>query len=402
VQKELQNQKQHAQQQEKELQKQVMLTTRQQQAILLEQEKLKNAEQEKNLQRLANQKMQADLQLAKIKSDENQKQLLIARKEKELQQAQVELKNKEIHSKDLQRNLTVVCVGLLIALSLFIYRNFRNQKKSNDLLSQEKQLSERLLADIQVKNKAITDNINYAQRIQSAILPDLDLIYATLPHSFVLYLPKDIVSGDFYAYAERKDRVLIIAGDCTGHGVSGAFMSMIGNSLLNQIINEKGIEEPATILNMLNAAVIESLKQNVNESHDGMDIAICAFDRDSRLMHYAGANRPLWLVRDKAIHVYKPDKFPIGGLQAARDRTFTNYTIELQPNDAIYIFTDGYADQFGGPQGKKLMTSRFKEMLLDIQDLTMEAQHNHLKTSFENWKGNEEQVDDVLVIGIRV
>jgi len=257
---------------------------------------------------------------------------------------------------------------------------------------------------IEIKNKAITDNLTYAQRIQSAILPDIKLIYKALAQSFILYLPKDIVSGDFYAFAERNGRVLIIAGDCTGHGVSGAFMSMIGGSLLNQIINERGIEEPALILNQLNASVIEALNQSENDSAaaDGMDVSVCSFDLNSNELQYAGANRPLWLIRNNNIETFAPDKFPIGGLQMARDRVFTNYTVRLQKNDTIYIFTDGYADQFGGGLGKKMMTAKFKEMLLSIQGMDMREQEKHLKDHFEEWKGHNEQVDDVLVIGVRV
>ncbi len=255
---------------------------------------------------------------------------------------------------------------------------------------------------IEIKNKSITDNLTYAQRIQSAILPDIKLIYKTLEQSFILYLPKDIVSGDFYSFAEKNHRVLIIAGDCTGHGVSGAFMSMIGGSLLNQIINERKIESPDEILNHLNASVIETFRQTENDSNDGMDVSICSFDLNAMELQYAGANRPLWLIRNKEIIVVKPDKFPIGGLQSAQDRQFTNHTLTLLKNDTIYIFTDGYADQFGGENGKKMMTSKFKEMLISIQDLDMRSQETHLKKHFDNWKGSAEQVDDVLVIGIRV
>jgi len=255
---------------------------------------------------------------------------------------------------------------------------------------------------IELKNKSITDNINYAQRIQSAILPDIKLIYKTLSQSFILFLPKDIVSGDFYAFAEKNERVYIIAGDCTGHGVSGAFMSMIGSSLLNQIINEKGISQPALILSSLNGAVIDSLKQTENESHDGMDISLCSFHLADKELQYAGANRPLWLVRDGECIVYQPDKFPIGGLQVARNRIFTNQTVQLQAGDTLYIFTDGYADQFGGTLNKKLMTAKFKEMLLSIQYMSMREQENWLKQYFEQWKGHNEQVDDVLVIGVRI
>ncbi len=275
------------------------------------------------------------------------------------------------------------------------------EERTRDIIRQKEEL-EISKKEIEIKNKSITDNINYAQRIQSAILPDIKLIYKALEQSFILFMPKDIVSGDFYSFAERNGRVLIIAGDCTGHGVSGAFMSMIGSSLLNQIINEKGIDEPALILTLLNRLVIEALKQGENESNDGMDISICSFDLNKYELQYAGANRPLWLIRDHKIEVYRPDKFPIGGLQAAKDRSFTNHVIQLTKNDTLYIFTDGYADQFGGQNGKKMMTAKFKEMLLAIQDKSMREQENYLKNHFENWKHDNEQVDDVLVIGVRV
>jgi serine phosphatase RsbU (regulator of sigma subunit) len=255
---------------------------------------------------------------------------------------------------------------------------------------------------IEIKNKAITDNLIYAQRIQSAILPDINLIHKTLGQSFILYLPKDIVSGDFYSFNKQGSNILIAAGDCTGHGVSGAFMSMIGSSLLNQIINEKGIAQPAEILTSLNTAVIETLKQNQNESTDGMDIALCSFNLAENELQYAGANRPIYLVRGNTLDIIKPDKLPIGGLQVASDRTFTNNTVKLQTGDTIYLFTDGFTDQFGGEKGKKLMAARFKEELLSIQHQGMQEQLAHLNAYFEGWKGDNEQVDDVLVIGIRV
>ncbi len=255
---------------------------------------------------------------------------------------------------------------------------------------------------IELKNKAITDNINYAQRIQSAILPDVQLIFKTLNDAFILFLPKDIVSGDFYAFAEKNERVIVVAGDCTGHGVSGAFMSMIASSLLNQIINERGVVEPDQILNQLNISIIETLRQSENESNDGMDISICSFDLNRKELHFAGANRPLWLLRNNQMQVFAPNKFPIGGLQMARERVFTKHIASLQKDDAVYIFTDGYADQFGGPNGKKLMTGKFRDMLLGIQHKNMKEQGAHLKHFFESWRGTNEQVDDVLVIGVRV
>ena len=402
LQRELEQQKTIAVKTSEQLEKQTQLTKIQEEKMLLDQQRLKLAEDEKSLQHMEYLKTQSELEAQQNKVAENQKLLALSQKEKELQSAQLALQTRMIQSKDLQRNLFIALGIILVAFCLFIFRNFRKQKQSNEVIRREQLRSESLLSEIQVKNKAITDNINYAQRIQSAILPDIKMIYKALEQSFILFLPKDIVSGDFYAFAEKNDRVLIVAGDCTGHGVSGAFMSMIASSLLNQIINEKDIAQPALILNHLNIAVIDALKQSENESSDGMDIAICSFDLSGKKVEYAGANRPLWLVRDNKAEVYKPDKYPIGGLQQARMRTYTNYELELQADDTVYIFTDGYADQFGGNHGKKLMTAHFKEKILSLQHLSMQDQHKHLLDYFEKWKGGHEQVDDVLVIGIRV
>ncbi len=256
--------------------------------------------------------------------------------------------------------------------------------------------------EIEIKNKSITDNLNYAKRIQSAILPNTELIHKSFRESFIIYYPKDIVSGDFYAFAEKGKRTLIVAGDCTGHGVSGAFMSMIGVSLINRLILENNMVEPDVILNNLNSAVIETFRQSESDSNDGMDVAVCSFDLAANQLYFAGANRPLWLVRDHEITVIQPDKFPIGGLQVAANRQFNSSSISLQKNDAIYIFTDGYADQFGGEKGKKMMTAKLREKLLSIQGKSMKEQEQDLKAHFTAWKGNHEQVDDVLVIGIRI
>ncbi len=298
---------------------------------------------------------------------------------------------------------TVSCGFLLVAVMAFLaFRGYQQKKRDNLIIEQEKRKSDELLCEVQLKNKEITDNINYALRIQNAILPDIKLIYKTLCESFLLYLPKDIVSGDFYGFAERNGKVVIIAADCTGHGVSGAFMSMIGSSLLNQIINERNITEPAEILRQLNIMIIESLNQNENETNDGMDVSICVFNAEMTELQYAGANRPLWVIRNNELITLSPDKHPIGGLQVAMDRKFSNHKVDLCKGDTLYLFSDGFADQFGGEKGKKLMTSKFKAELLAIQDKTMREQEYYLKTYFDRWKGKNEQVDDVLVIGIRV
>lgn len=255
---------------------------------------------------------------------------------------------------------------------------------------------------IEIKNKEITDSLVYAKRIQIAMLPDRKLLSKMLEQSFILFLPKDIVSGDFYAFSQRQNKILVGAADCTGHGVAGAFMSLIGGSLLYQIVNEKNVTEPALILDHLNEGIIRSLKQKENNSNDGMDIAVCAFDLEQNELKFAGANRPLWLIRNNELHFFKPDKYPIGGLQVMHDERFTQHVIQLQKGDTIYMFSDGYADQFGGDSGKKLMTKRFREQLLSIQNKSMHEQEEYLNNYFEDWKGAYEQVDDVLVIGIRI
>lgn len=256
--------------------------------------------------------------------------------------------------------------------------------------------------EITIKNKEITDNVNYAKRIQAAILPEMETIYRSLPDSFVLYLPKDIVSGDFYSFFHTDDTSIIIAADCTGHGVTGAFLSVVGNSLFTQIINERKILDPGKILDRMHEEVINTLNQRNSESTDGMDVSICTLNPGNKILKYAGANRPLWIVRNNEIIVYAPDKFPIGGLQISHEKNFTSHEIPVLKNDSIYIFSDGYADQFGGEFGKKLMTKKFKEILLSIQHLSMNDQKAYLNDFLENWKGKLEQVDDVLVIGIRI
>jgi len=224
-----------------------------------------------------------------------------------------------------------------------------------------------------------------------------------LNDSFIIYLPKDIVSGDFYSFSQKNDKVIIAAADCTGHGVTGAFMSMIGTSVLNQIINENGVTEPAQILKNLNAGIIDALKQSEGEKeiHDGMDIALCSLDLKNSTLKYAGANRPLWIFKNGEMTMIKPAKSAIGGYQSARKEEFSQHEIPVSKGDTIYLFTDGYADQFGGPEGKKFLSKRFREILKEIQPLSMSEQQKFLLKAFHDWKGNVGQVDDVLVIGVR-
>lgn len=277
-------------------------------------------------------------------------------------------------------------------------------------IHKEKERINELKVVIEKKHTEIIDSVNYAKRIQEAILPNVREITSHIPQSFIYFKPRDIVSGDFYWFSRKDDKSVIAAIDCTGHGVPGAFMSMIGNTLLNEIVNERGVTDPSLILNNLNFEVNRSLKQTQqdSESRDGMDGAICSLEssvNDSGVqdikLQYAGANRPLYLIRNGVLEETKANKFSIGGLEYDASKSYTTHSFNLQKNDTVYIFTDGFPDQFG-TNGKKLMTKKFKEILLSIQDKTMEDQKEFLRAHIENWKGDTEQTDDLLVIGIRV
>lgn len=254
---------------------------------------------------------------------------------------------------------------------------------------------------IEEKNKDITDSINYAKRIQEAILPEQSLLNKLFIDSFVLFKPKDIVSGDFYWFAEHNGRKIIALADCTGHGVPGALMSMIGSNILNKLVLENGITQPDLILNELNEEVRTALKQkeSASETRDGMDITIISVADEQ--LQYAGAHRPLYIIRNSELKEIKADKFSIGGIQQEEKRVFTNHILTLQKNDKLYLSSDGFADQFGGINGKKLMTKTFKALLINIQNQNMSDQKEFLNTTIENWKGSREQVDDILVIGIK-
>jgi len=288
---------------------------------------------------------------------------------------------------------------------------FNLQEKEKLILRQnemlELQVKERTLEIqhqkelIEDKNREILDSIYYAKRLQEAILPNKNLLTNLFPESFILYYPKDIVAGDFYWLGTGSRAILAIA-DCTGHGVSGALMSMLGMSLLNQLVNGKQITVPGTLLDLLHEAVVGALNQAENHTNEGMDIAICCFEEKSNTLHYAGANRPLWLMRNGELIIYLADKLPIGGIQIHSRPNFSTHSINLQKGDRIYLFTDGYADQFGGELGKKLMTKKLKELIADPENHAMKVQGEILHNFFHEWKGNFEQVDDVLMMGIEI
>lgn len=292
-------------------------------------------------------------------------------------------------------------------LRVATFRDISERKKAEEELRQsEAQLAEAqkivsLMDIIEKKNKNIMASINYARKIQNAILPDNKIIIEGLPQNFIFYRCKDVVSGDFYYYTNKDSQHLISAIDCTGHGVPGAFMSLIGYSQLNHIVEGRGITEPASILNNLDKAVVLSLKQHEDPtSKDGMDVALCSIDSNHKILQYAGANRPLYFIRNGELTEIKGDKFPIGGTYHKVEKKFTNHRIEIQKGDTFYIFSDGYVDQFSA-DNQKYMSKRFRAFLLEIVGEDMVTQQELIKQEFDNWKGATNQLDDVLVIGLR-
>lgn len=257
--------------------------------------------------------------------------------------------------------------------------------------------------EISEQKKEITDSIIYAKRIQKALLPSIEMIDKIFNDYFILYKPRDIVSGDFYWFTKLNDKLVIVAADCTGHGVPGAFMSLIGISFLNEIVNSKQVLTAHDILNQLREHIIMNLQhsEDEGEARDGMDIALCILDFKKKEMQYAGANNPLIIIRNKQMIEVKPDKMPIGRHRLS-GIPFRNNMIKLEKNDTMYLFTDGYVDQFGGLNDKKFKSHNFKKLLLEIQDFTIPKQKSILNNKFEEWRGNAEQVDDILIIGFKL
>jgi serine phosphatase RsbU (regulator of sigma subunit) len=277
-----------------------------------------------------------------------------------------------------------------------IWNHTKTIRRAKETIVSQKQL-------IEERNIAITDSINYAQRIQQARLPDKKEIYSALPDSFVLFKSKDIVSGDFYFFHKHDRLVFIAAADCTGHGVPGALMSMVCSEKLEEAVSQS--TDLSEILQKLNIRIKAALRQSDHQdsTKDGMDIALCSIDTTSRIVTYAGANRPIWIIRKGYTYVeeIKGTKTAIGGF-TENSQHFENHEIKLQKGDSFYIFSDGYADTFGGKNEKKLTTKKFKEILLSIQDKSMQDQEAYLDNFINNWKTGIEQIDDIIVIGVQL
>jgi serine phosphatase RsbU (regulator of sigma subunit) len=245
-------------------------------------------------------------------------------------------------------------------------------------------------------------SIKYASFIQKAILPEPKLLDKILNEYFVFYLPRDIVSGDFYYCTKIEENIIIAAADCTGHGVPGALMSIMGISFLNDILNGKGPWKAARILNLLRERIMKALHQTgtENENKDAIDMAMVVYNEDTGILQYAGANSPLYHVRAGKLTEYKPDKMPVG-INAIEEESFTNHDIQLISNDMVYLFSDGFADQFGGANNKKYKYDPFKKLLISISEKDLAIQKQMLYSEYTRWKRDCEQVDDILILGLK-
>lgn len=255
---------------------------------------------------------------------------------------------------------------------------------------------------LEIAYKEISDSINYAKRIQESILPAREMITKVFNNSFIFYRPKAVVCGDFYWFGLHGDEAVIAAVDCTGHGVPGALMTVIGNSLLNQIIGAGGVTSPAMILTQLDSKLHETLKQHGSiVTNDGMDAAVCRFRISKNEITFAGAKRPLYIFKKGELIEIKGNKSPIGSFGHELNKRFSEHKISVNPGDTLYMFSDGLQDQFGGEEGKKFMIKKFRELLADIQNLSMPEQGRRIEEEISNWQSNFEQTDDMLLIGIR-
>ena len=328
----------------------------------------------------------------------HQKELAIQNEEKEKQQ---------ILTYSIALGLTLVLIFLII-----VYNRFKITQKQKLIIEETNeelnQTNEELAAQrdeianqknkIETAHQEIKDSIDYAKRIQNAILPTQSIIKGNLPQSFVMYLPKDVVAGDFYWLEKKNNDVLFAVADCTGHGVPGAMVSVVCNNGLNRSVREHSLTDPAKILDKTREIVLEEFSKSEEDVQDGMDIAVC--NLSDLELSYSGANNPLWIIRNNEVLETKANKQPIGKYRDPKP--FTTHKINLEKGDVIYIFTDGYADQFGGPKGKKMGYKKLREKLLSISTLEMSQQKVELESYFKTWKGQEEQIDDVCLMGVKI
>lgn len=313
------------------------------------------------------------------------------------------LHKEQLHRKEIIKNFFIGGFLLVLVFAFFMYRNYRAKKRANILLAEQKNEIEVQKALVEEKNSEVTDSIKYAQRIQNALLPSEHYLKKHLPDFFILNRARDIVSGDFYWFLKKDNRLYVATADCTGHGVPGAFMSMLGINFLNEIIVDRGVTEPGKVLDDLRTEIIQALNpEGTTEiTKDGMDMVLCCYDLANMTLTYGAANNTFYLLRDQQIREQEFDKMPVG-VAYEQQRNFKTYTVPLQKGDIVYTFTDGYADQFGGEKGKKFKYKQLEKLLIANGHLPLQEQRNRLLKSHEDWKGDLEQVDDILVMGVRI
>ena len=285
---------------------------------------------------------------------------------------------------------------LLVSFSGYSSNKYFSQRKYTAKIKEESRIR------LEEKNKEIIDSINYAKRIQDAMMTSEAYRKSVIPKSFIFFKPKDVVSGDFYwVYKDQEENIFFTVADCTGHGVPGAFMSMIGTSLLNEIIVEKGIKDTNKILDEMRSQIIKSLNQDdYDDQKDGMDISLCKLNLKKKTLEFSGAHNPLLVVSNNEVKTYKGDSQAVG-LETVNIKPFTKHTVKLQKNDMVYIYSDGYQDQFGGQNGKKYMAAKFKKLLFKISKEDEKRQNKLLEIELANWMKNEEQIDDICIMGVR-
>jgi len=346
-------------------------------------------------------------------------------------QQAIDLLNKQKRQRLILIYFFIAAIIIFILESIFLIHENRRRRKNNQLLSIQNQeilqhkeeietqrdeieaqrdeiqrqieIAEYHKEQVEKQNKDMTDSIEYAKNIQIALFPDKFTLQKVLNKGFCLFKPKDIVSGDFYWVAQIENKSIIVSADCTGHGVPGAFMSIIGINFLNEIVFDEHIIKPNEILNRLRKKIVKTLvnSNKIEEAKDAIDISLIVIDRENMKLEYAGAYNHLYFIRDHMLEVIKADKMPVG-ISAKAMEPFTNHELDIKIGDQFYMFTDGFVDQFGGPNKKKFRIGSFRELLLEIHERSIEEQKQIIFETFINWKGNQVQVDDVLLIGIRI
>jgi serine phosphatase RsbU (regulator of sigma subunit) len=324
--------------------------------------------------------------------------------ENEKNQKEIELLNEKDARKTLVLYSAIVVAVLILLLGLLAFNRYLVKKRSNELLSKQNAEIQEQKEIIEEKNKDITDSIRYAKRIQDAILPAPEQMQAVFPESWCYFRPKDIVSGDFYWFEKEGDYRLFAVVDCTGHGVPGALLSVVGHNLLGKAVHDLKLVMPDQILSFMNEEIRRMLRHHDGDEsavQDGMDMALCSYHAPTKKLYFSGSINPLYLYRNGEFIEYKSDKILIGS-SLQQDKSFTLHTIDAQPGDLLFLFSDGFADQFGGENGKKLKYKYFRQLLLTITGKPMEVQAEKLNKAFEDWKKGYDQVDDVCVVAVRL